>query len=81
MHYGTEKDPLTDPQQYWDHLHEIRACHKISRGCFFLAFHNDLPEHRSKTKIAAIGLGETRLTFLTFHSSELTANQILEHNL
>nr|XP_014277406.2 NACHT domain- and WD repeat-containing protein 1 [Halyomorpha halys] len=36
MHYGTDKDPLTDPQQYWDHLHEIRACHKISRGCFFL---------------------------------------------
>ena len=36
MHYGTDKDPLTDPQQYWDHIHEIRACHKISRGCFFL---------------------------------------------
>ncbi|BES93370.1 WD domain, G-beta repeat [Nesidiocoris tenuis] len=36
MHYGTEADPLTNPFQFDEHLNEIHACHRISRGCFYL---------------------------------------------
>lgn len=36
MHFGAnEKDPY-DPRLIEDHLQEIRTCHKLSRGCFFL---------------------------------------------
>ena len=36
MHYGTETDPTYDAPLFEDHLHEIRECHRMSRGCFFL---------------------------------------------
>ena len=36
MHYGTETDPTYDASLFEDHLHEIRECHRVSRGCFFL---------------------------------------------
>ena len=36
MHYGTENDPTYDAPLFEDHLHEIRECHRVSRGCFFL---------------------------------------------
>jgi len=36
MHYGTETDPTYDAPLFEDHLHEIRECHRVSRGCFFL---------------------------------------------
>jgi hypothetical protein len=36
MQFGAEKDPTLDPRQFWAHEHEIRECHKISRGCFYL---------------------------------------------
>ncbi|XP_069684220.1 protein qui-1 [Periplaneta americana] len=36
MHYGTEADPAYDAPLFEDHLHEIRECHRVSRGCFFL---------------------------------------------
>lgn len=36
MHFGTDKDPLANPFQFGDHIHEIKECHKISRGCFYL---------------------------------------------
>ncbi|PNF24563.1 hypothetical protein B7P43_G05388 [Cryptotermes secundus] len=36
MHYGTEADPSYDALLFEDHLHEIRECHRVSRGCFFL---------------------------------------------
>jgi hypothetical protein len=36
MHYGTEADPAYDALLFEDHLHEIRECHRVSRGCFFL---------------------------------------------
>ncbi|XP_046980431.1 NACHT and WD repeat domain-containing protein 2-like [Schistocerca americana] len=36
MHYGTASDPALDAPLFEDHLHEIRHCHAVSRGCFFL---------------------------------------------
>ncbi|RZF35450.1 hypothetical protein LSTR_LSTR014142 [Laodelphax striatellus] len=36
MHYGTGQDVHLDPFQFDDHLHEIKRCHKVSRGCFYL---------------------------------------------
>ncbi|KAF6205407.1 hypothetical protein GE061_019579 [Apolygus lucorum] len=36
MHYGTELNPLNDPYQYDEHIEEILACQRISRGCFYL---------------------------------------------
>ncbi|XP_039294156.1 uncharacterized protein LOC120348902 [Nilaparvata lugens] len=36
MHYGTGQDVHLDPFQFDDHLHEIRRCQKVSRGCFYL---------------------------------------------
>jgi hypothetical protein len=36
MHYGTETDPTYDAPLFEDHLYEIRECHRVSRGCFFL---------------------------------------------
>ena len=36
MHYGTVTDPTYDAPLFEDHLHEIRECHRVSRGCFFL---------------------------------------------
>ena len=36
MHYGTETDPTYDAALFEDHLHEIRECHRVARGCFFL---------------------------------------------
>ncbi|XP_014253729.1 NACHT domain- and WD repeat-containing protein 1 [Cimex lectularius] len=41
MHYGTENDPLSHPFQYEDLIQEIRECHKISRGCFYLCLVGD----------------------------------------
>ncbi|XP_066247444.1 protein qui-1 [Euwallacea similis] len=36
MHFGSDEREQYDPWIFKDHLHEIRNCHKISRGCFFL---------------------------------------------
>ncbi|XP_075232823.1 NACHT domain- and WD repeat-containing protein 1 isoform X2 [Lycorma delicatula] len=36
MHYGTADDCFQDSFQFADHLHEIKQCHKISRGCYYL---------------------------------------------
>lgn len=36
MHYGSDEKEQYDPWILKDHLHEIRNCHKISKGCFFL---------------------------------------------
>ncbi|GLG97132.1 Uncharacterized protein GBIM_03959 [Gryllus bimaculatus] len=36
MHFGAETDPSLDAPLFEDHLHEVRACHRVSRGCFFM---------------------------------------------
>ncbi|KAL1493229.1 hypothetical protein ABEB36_011321 [Hypothenemus hampei] len=36
MHFGSEEKEQYDPHILKDHLHEIRNCQKISKGCFFL---------------------------------------------
>lgn len=36
MHYGTSEAVVYDPALQEDHLDQIRACHQVSRGCFFL---------------------------------------------
>ncbi|XP_068081226.1 protein qui-1 [Anabrus simplex] len=36
MHYGSAVDAAYDAPLFQDHLHEIRECHRVSRGCFFL---------------------------------------------
>ncbi|XP_030746307.1 NACHT domain- and WD repeat-containing protein 1 [Sitophilus oryzae] len=41
MHYGSDERELYDPWIFKDHLQEIRNCHKISRGCFFLSLVGD----------------------------------------
>ncbi|XP_076262611.1 NACHT domain- and WD repeat-containing protein 1 isoform X1 [Rhynchophorus ferrugineus] len=41
MHYGADNKELYDPWTFQDHLHDIRNCHKVSRGCFFLSLVGD----------------------------------------
>lgn len=36
MHFGASEKDTFDAKLFEDHLHEIRMCHKLSRGCFFL---------------------------------------------
>lgn len=36
MHFGGNEKDAFDPRLIEDHLQEIRTCHKLSRGCFFL---------------------------------------------
>lgn len=36
MHFGAGEKDAFDPRLTEDHLHEIRTCHRVSRGCFFL---------------------------------------------
>lgn len=36
MHFGASEEDIYDPRLFEDHLDEIRKCHKLSRGCFFL---------------------------------------------
>lgn len=36
MHFGTGSDTLQDPYRFADQLAEIRHCHQVSRGCFFM---------------------------------------------
>ncbi|XP_050313345.1 protein qui-1 [Anthonomus grandis grandis] len=41
MLYGSDEKEQYDPWIFQDHLHEIRHCHKVSRGCFFLSLVGD----------------------------------------
>lgn len=36
MHFGNDEYSVYDPRLLEDHLSEIRTCHKLSRGCFFI---------------------------------------------
>jgi hypothetical protein len=37
MHFGASEKDTFDAKLFEDHLNEIRMCHKLSRGCFFLS--------------------------------------------
>ncbi|CAH0562285.1 unnamed protein product [Brassicogethes aeneus] len=37
MHFGASERDYYDPYLFEDHLNEIRLCHKLSRGCFFVS--------------------------------------------
>ncbi|XP_060516204.1 protein qui-1 [Cylas formicarius] len=41
MHFGAGEKDCYDPDLFQDHLNEIRICHKVSRGCFFVSLVGD----------------------------------------
>ncbi|XP_019876166.2 protein qui-1 [Aethina tumida] len=41
MHFGADEKDYYDPYLFEDHLNEIRLCHKLSRGCFFVSLVGD----------------------------------------
>lgn len=59
MHFGTGTTHSSidlDPYVLYDHLHEIRTCHRVSRSaCFIVSQRNFIPEdalRKSQTLIA-----------------------------
>ncbi|KAH1023079.1 hypothetical protein HUJ04_012357 [Dendroctonus ponderosae] len=67
MHYGSDEKEYHDPWILKDHLHEIRNCHKISKGCFFLNLLGDkygpliLPEKIDKDTYLALAAAAQEL--------------------